>query len=98
MPGAGALLVLAVVGANAYVVLSERGDYTAEVADVRPAQGAGRGRRAASRHLLGDDGRGALFLAREAGIDVTGLTADLHSWGFQGNGGAEDPDLELSGW
>ncbi len=26
----------------------------------------------------------ALFLAREAGIDATGLTADLHQWGYQG--------------
>lgn len=26
----------------------------------------------------------ALFLADAAGIDATGLTADLHSWGFQG--------------
>jgi SanA protein len=26
----------------------------------------------------------ALFLADEAGIDATGLTADLHEWGFQG--------------
>ena len=26
----------------------------------------------------------ALFLAEEAGIDATGLTADLHQWGFQG--------------
>jgi SanA protein len=26
----------------------------------------------------------ALFLAHEAGIDATGLTADLHRWGYQG--------------
>ena len=26
----------------------------------------------------------ALFLAEEAGIDATGLTADLHHWGYQG--------------
>jgi SanA protein len=26
----------------------------------------------------------ALFLADEAGIDATGLTADLHQWGYQG--------------
>ncbi len=26
----------------------------------------------------------ALFLADEAGIDATGLTADLHRWGYQG--------------
>ena len=26
----------------------------------------------------------ALFLADEAGIDATGLIADLHPWGFQG--------------
>jgi SanA protein len=26
----------------------------------------------------------ALFLADEAGIDATGLTADLHHWGYQG--------------
>jgi SanA protein len=26
----------------------------------------------------------ALFLAHEAGIDATGLTADLHQWGYQG--------------
>jgi SanA protein len=26
----------------------------------------------------------ALYLAREAGIDATGLTADLHQWGYQG--------------
>jgi SanA protein len=26
----------------------------------------------------------ALFLAQEAGIDATGLTADLHHWGYQG--------------
>jgi SanA protein len=26
----------------------------------------------------------ALYLADEAGIDATGLTADLHSWGYQG--------------
>jgi SanA protein len=26
----------------------------------------------------------ALFLAHEAGIAATGLTADLHQWGFQG--------------
>jgi len=26
----------------------------------------------------------ALFLAGEAGIDATGLTADLHQWGYQG--------------
>ncbi|HEX5929500.1 MAG TPA: ElyC/SanA/YdcF family protein [Solirubrobacterales bacterium] len=26
----------------------------------------------------------ALFLAEAAGIDATGLTADLHEWGFQG--------------
>jgi len=26
----------------------------------------------------------ALFLAEEAGIDATGLTADLHQWGYQG--------------
>lgn len=26
----------------------------------------------------------ALYLAHEAGIDATGLTADLHQWGFQG--------------
>jgi SanA protein len=26
----------------------------------------------------------ALYLADEAGIDATGLTADLHSYGFQG--------------
>jgi SanA protein len=26
----------------------------------------------------------ALYLADEAGIDATGLTADLHEWGFQG--------------
>lgn len=27
----------------------------------------------------------ALFLAEEAGIDATGLTADLHDWGYQGD-------------
>ena len=26
----------------------------------------------------------ALYLAEEAGIDATGLTADLHEWGYQG--------------
>ncbi|MGH2974703.1 MAG: SanA/YdcF family protein [Solirubrobacterales bacterium] len=26
----------------------------------------------------------ALYLAHEAGIDATGLTADLHQWGYQG--------------
>ena len=26
----------------------------------------------------------ALFLADAAGIDATGLTADLHQWGYQG--------------
>ncbi len=26
----------------------------------------------------------ALFLADEAGIDATGLTSDLHRWGYQG--------------
>lgn len=26
----------------------------------------------------------ALFLAREAGVDATGLSADLHQWGYQG--------------
>jgi SanA protein len=26
----------------------------------------------------------ALYLANEAGIDATGLTADLHQWGYQG--------------
>jgi SanA protein len=167
--GLGLLLVLIVVGANAYILLSTQGEYTGDVADVPPARVAivpgalvkpngrmsamlaDRVRQASAlwhagkvekvlvsgdhhswdydepdtmRKALVADGvpardvfedhagfdtwatmvrarsifgvhdavvvtQGfhmprALFLAREAGIDATGLTADLHQWGYQG--------------
>lgn len=169
LTGLGVLLVLVVVGANAYILLSTRGESTADVADVPAAQVAivpgalvkpngrmsamlaDRVRQASAlwhagkvekvlvsgdhhtwaydepdtmRKALVEEGvpardvfedhagfdtwatmvrarsifgvhdavvvtQGfhmprALFLAREAGIHATGLTADLHQWGYQG--------------
>lgn len=170
LTGFGVALVLVIVAANAYILLSTEGEYTAEVADVPPAPVAivpgalvnangnmsamlkDRVEQAARlwhagkvskvlvsgdhhtwaydepdtmRKALVSDGvpprdvfedhagfntwatmvrarsifgihdavvvtQGfhmprALFLAKEAGIDATGLTADLHQWGYQGD-------------
>ncbi|HSS34499.1 MAG TPA: ElyC/SanA/YdcF family protein [Solirubrobacterales bacterium] len=87
LTGLGVLLVLLVVAANAYIVLSTQGEATSDVADVPPAQvaivpGALVQPNGKLSVMLGDRVKGAYRLWKAGKVGKILVSGDHHTWAY----------------